>query len=122
VDETGRYLFGAFYGGHVISLNMIGADRDVAAEPLQVIPVGCNAHSIRTDGSNCFIYEAPRHRPDFPVQLRRQSGPALITHAGGVTEAVCRAAPLYPLEGLQIPVRLERAAGKSTATWASVPT
>jgi hypothetical protein len=84
VDKTGRYLFGASYGGHVITLNGIGVDGDVAAEPLQVIPVGCNAHSIRTDGSNCFVYVPPRHGPNFPVQLRRQSGLALIGHAGGV--------------------------------------
>jgi 6-phosphogluconolactonase len=56
LDKTGRYLFGASYGGNVISLNAIGADRRVASEPLQVIPVGRNAHSIRTDGSNRFVY------------------------------------------------------------------
>jgi 6-phosphogluconolactonase len=56
VDKTGRYLFGASYGGHVISVNAIGADGRVAAEPLQVIPVGRNAHSIRPDGSNRFVY------------------------------------------------------------------
>ena len=56
VDKTGRYLFGASYGGNVISLNAIGLDGRVASEPLQVIPVGRNAHSIRTDGSNRFAY------------------------------------------------------------------
>jgi metal-dependent amidase/aminoacylase/carboxypeptidase family protein len=71
VDKTGRYPFGASYRGHVISLNGIGADGDVAAEPLQVILAGRNAHSIRTDGSNCFVYLPPRHGPEFPVQLRR---------------------------------------------------
>jgi 6-phosphogluconolactonase len=70
VDKTGRYPFGTSYRGHVISLNGIGADGDVVAEPLQVIPAGRNAHSIRTDGSNCFVYVPPRHGPDFRVQLR----------------------------------------------------
>ena len=56
VDRTGRYLFGASYGGHVISLNGVDADGRVATELLQVIPVGRNAHSIRTDGSNRFVY------------------------------------------------------------------
>jgi 6-phosphogluconolactonase len=56
VDKTGRYLFGASYGGNVISLNAIGVDGRVSAEPLQLIPVGRNAHSIRTDGSNRFAY------------------------------------------------------------------
>jgi 6-phosphogluconolactonase len=56
VDKTGRYLFGASYSGHVISLNAIGDDGRVAAEPSQVIPVGRHAHSIHTDGSNRFVY------------------------------------------------------------------
>jgi 6-phosphogluconolactonase len=56
LDKTGRYLFGASYGGHVISVNAVGTDGRVAAEPLQVIPVGRNAHSIRVDESNKFVY------------------------------------------------------------------
>jgi 6-phosphogluconolactonase len=56
LDKTGRYLFGASYGGHVISVNAVGSDGRVAAEPLQVIPVGRNAHSIRVDESNKFVY------------------------------------------------------------------
>ncbi|MEO8677389.1 MAG: beta-propeller fold lactonase family protein, partial [Casimicrobiaceae bacterium] len=56
LDKTGRYLLGASYGGHLISVNAVGADGRVSAEPLQVIPVGRNAHSIRTDESNSFVY------------------------------------------------------------------
>jgi len=56
VDRTGRYLFGASYGAALISVNAIGADGRVAAEPLQVIPVGRNAHSIRVDESNRFAF------------------------------------------------------------------
>ncbi len=56
LDKSGRYLFGASYGGHVISINAVGTDGRVAAEPLQVIPVGRNAHSIRVDDSNKFVY------------------------------------------------------------------
>ena len=56
LDKTGRYLFGASYGGHVISVNAVGSDGKVAADPLQVIPVGRNAHSIRVDSSNSFVY------------------------------------------------------------------
>ena len=56
LDRTGRYLFGASYGGHVISVNSVGSDGKVAAEPLQVIPVGRNAHSIRIDATNSFVY------------------------------------------------------------------
>jgi 6-phosphogluconolactonase len=56
LDKTGRFLFGASYGGHVISVNAVGSDGRVAAEPLQVVPVGRNAHSIRVDESNKFVY------------------------------------------------------------------
>jgi 6-phosphogluconolactonase len=56
LDKTGRYLLGASYGGHVISVNAVGSDGRVAAEPLQVIPVGRHAHSIRVDASNKFVY------------------------------------------------------------------
>lgn len=56
LDRTGRFLFGASYGGHVVSVNSVGADGRVADAPLQVIPVGRNAHSIRIDGSNRFVF------------------------------------------------------------------
>ena len=56
LDKSGRYLFGASYGGHVISVNAVGSDGRVAAEPLQVIPVGRNAHSIRVDATNSYVY------------------------------------------------------------------
>lgn len=56
LDQTGRYLFGASYHAHRISVNSVGADGRVAAAPLQVIAVGRNAHSIRTDQSNRFVY------------------------------------------------------------------
>ena len=41
---------GASFGGNVVSVNAIGSDGRVAAEPLQVIPVGRNAHAIRVEG------------------------------------------------------------------------
>ncbi len=56
LDKSGRFLFGASYGGALVSVNAVGKDGKVAAEPLQVIPVGRNAHSIRSDGSNKFVY------------------------------------------------------------------
>jgi 6-phosphogluconolactonase len=56
LDKTGRFLFGASYGGNIVSVNAVGSDGRVSAEPLQVIPVGRNAHSIRVDESNKFAY------------------------------------------------------------------
>jgi 6-phosphogluconolactonase len=55
LDRTGRYLFGASYGSHLISVNAVGEDGRVAPEPLQVTPVGRNAHSIRTDERFVFV-------------------------------------------------------------------
>jgi 6-phosphogluconolactonase len=56
LDRTGRYLLGASYGAHLISVNAVGTDGRVSAEPLQVIPIGRNAHSIRVDEGNRFAY------------------------------------------------------------------
>ena len=54
-DRTGRYLFGASYGGNVLSVNPIGAGGRVG-EPQQVIPVGRNAHSVRVDNTNRYVF------------------------------------------------------------------
>ena len=54
-DKTGKYLFGASYGGHLVSVNPIGADGKVG-EPLQVIPTARNAHSILIDNTNKYVY------------------------------------------------------------------
>ena len=56
LDRKGRFLFGASYGSHLVSVNAVGADGRVAAEPLQVIPTGRNAHAIRVDNTNRFVY------------------------------------------------------------------
>jgi len=56
LDRTGRFLFGASYGGNLVSVNPIASDRGVLPEPLQVIPTARNAHAIRIDNSNRFVY------------------------------------------------------------------
>lgn len=56
LDRTGRFLFGASYGGNLISVNAVGSDGRVATEPSQLIPVDRNPHSIRIDASNRFVY------------------------------------------------------------------
>src|SRR5438876_10064526 len=55
LERTGRFLLGASYGGHLVSVNPVGADGRVG-EPLQVIPTARNAHAIRTDNSNRFVF------------------------------------------------------------------
>ena len=56
LDKTGRFLLGASYAASVVTVTAVGADGRVAPEPLQVIPVGRNAHSIRVDATNRFVY------------------------------------------------------------------
>src|ERR1700704_1668160 len=54
-DRSGRYLLGASYGAHLVSVNPVGPDGRVG-EPLQVIPTARNAHAIRTDNTNRFVF------------------------------------------------------------------
>jgi 6-phosphogluconolactonase len=54
-DRSGRYLLGASYGAHLVSVNPVGADGRVG-EPMQVIPTARNAHAIISDKSNRFVF------------------------------------------------------------------
>src|ERR1700737_4098153 len=55
LDRSGRFLPGASYGAHQVGVNPVGADGRVG-EPLQIIPTARNAHSIRTDNTNRFVF------------------------------------------------------------------
>src|SRR6478609_8759851 len=55
LDRSGRFLLGASYGAHQVGVNPIGPDGKVG-EPLQVMPTARNAHSIRTDNTNRFVF------------------------------------------------------------------
>jgi 6-phosphogluconolactonase len=55
IDSTGRFLLGASYGANQVGVNPIGKDGKVG-EPIQVIPTARNAHSIRTDNTNRFVF------------------------------------------------------------------
>src|SRR5215831_7065261 len=56
LDRTGRVLFGASYGGNLVSVNAIAGNRSALPQPLQVIPTARNAHAIRVDNSNRFVF------------------------------------------------------------------
>lgn len=56
LDQTGRYLFGAGYGANLVSVNAISADGRVNPSPIQIVPVGRNAHSVRVDNSNRYVF------------------------------------------------------------------
>jgi 6-phosphogluconolactonase len=68
VDRTGRYLLGASYGGHLVSVNAIGSDGK-ASEPIQVIPTARNAHAIITDQTNRYVF-VPHLGTDQVFQFR----------------------------------------------------
>jgi 6-phosphogluconolactonase len=55
LDRSGRFLLAASYGANQVGVNPVGADGRVG-EPLQVIPTARNAHSIRTDNTNRFVF------------------------------------------------------------------
>jgi 6-phosphogluconolactonase len=55
IDRSGRFLLGASYGAHQVGVNPIGADGRVG-EPLQVMLTARNAHAIRTDNTNRFVF------------------------------------------------------------------
>ena len=95
-DRSGRYLLGASYGAHLVSVNPVGADGKVGA-PLQVIPTAKNAHAIIVDNANRNVYvphlgtdqvfqfvfdpASGRLTPNDPphVQLKAGTGPRHIT-------------------------------------------
>ena len=54
-DRSGRFLLGASYGGHLVSVNPVGTDGRVG-EPLQTIPTARNAHAIITDRTGRFVF------------------------------------------------------------------
>ena len=55
IDRTGRYLLGASYGAHLVTVNPVGGDGRVG-EPMQVIPTARNAHAIIIDNTNRFVF------------------------------------------------------------------
>jgi 6-phosphogluconolactonase len=67
-DKTGRFLLGASYGGHLVSVNPIGKDGKVGA-PQQVVPTARNAHAIITDKTNRYVY-VPHLGTDQIFQFR----------------------------------------------------
>ncbi|MEJ8794896.1 beta-propeller fold lactonase family protein [Trinickia caryophylli] len=54
-DASGRYLFGASYGGNMLSVNRIDASG-IAAQTFQTVPTGPMAHSIRTSPDNRYAF------------------------------------------------------------------
>ncbi len=77
VDKTGRYVLGASYGGHLVSVNAIDKDGRVSA-PIQVIPTGRNAHAIITDKTNRYVF-VPHLGTDQIFQFRLDGKTGTLT-------------------------------------------
>jgi 6-phosphogluconolactonase len=77
VDRTGRYLLGASYGAHLVSVNTIGPDGKVS-DPIQVIPTARNAHAIITDRTNQHVF-VPHLGTDQVFQFRLDAGTGKLT-------------------------------------------
>jgi 6-phosphogluconolactonase len=67
-DRTGRFLFGASYGAQQVGVNPVDKDGKVG-EPIQVIPTARNAHAIRVDSTNRFVF-VPHLGTDQVFQFR----------------------------------------------------
>src|SRR5438034_1587613 len=55
LERSGRYLLGASYGANLVSVNPVSPDGRVG-EPTQVVATARNAHAIRTDNTNRFVF------------------------------------------------------------------
>src|SRR5438132_2727177 len=77
LERTGRYLLGASYGGHLVSVNPMGADGRVG-EPMQVIPTARNAHAIITDRTNRYVF-VPHLGTDQVFQFRFDENTGRLT-------------------------------------------
>ena len=76
-DKTGRYLFGAGYGGALVSVNAIGKGGKVS-EPIQVIPTGRNPHCVAVDKTNRYVF-VPHLGTDQIFQFRLDAKTGKLT-------------------------------------------
>ena len=55
-DKTGRFLFGASFGGNVVTSSLIGADGAVREPPGFILPTPRKPHSVTMDTANRLLY------------------------------------------------------------------
>jgi len=77
IDKTGRYLLGASYGAHLVSVNAVAKGGKVS-EPIQVIPTARNAHAIITDKTNRYVF-VPHLGTDQIFQFRLDAKTGKLT-------------------------------------------
>ena len=94
-DRSGRFLLGASYHQSLITVTAVGADGKVAPAPLQTIPVGRNAHSIRVDATNRFVF-VPTLGSDAMFLFRFDAATgALVSNTPSVCLAPAGAGPRH---------------------------
>jgi 6-phosphogluconolactonase len=76
-ESSGRFLLGASYGAHLVSVNPIGTDGKVG-DPIQVIPTARNAHAIITDRTNRYVF-VPHLGTDQIFQFRLDAKTGRLT-------------------------------------------
>src|SRR5262249_46818796 len=76
-DRSGRWLLGASYPGHKLTVSPIGPPRTVQAAP-QILPGHPNAHSIQADAANRFVL-APSRGNDKVNQFRFDAASGKLT-------------------------------------------
>lgn len=55
-DQTGRFLFTAFYTAGMVTVHGIASDGSVVPDAIQTIQTSHGCHSIQVDRSNRFVY------------------------------------------------------------------
>lgn len=93
-DRSGQFLFGASYGGALLSVQAIGKDGQVS-DKIQTYKTGPFAHSIRTDLSDRFVY-AGNLGADKVLQfsLNKQTG-ALTPIGEGFASTTAKTGPRH---------------------------
>jgi 6-phosphogluconolactonase len=76
LDRTGRFLLGASYGANLVGVNPV--TDGVVGEPLQTVPTARNAHAIRADRTNQFVF-VPHLGTDQVFQFRFEEETGLLT-------------------------------------------
>ncbi len=145
-DRTGRHLFSASYGGHLLCVGGI-ASNGVPQPVQQVVPTEPNAHAVLVDPSNRFVLATSlggdivmqqrfdttngRLSANTPpaVHVRKGAGPRhLVFHPGGrfvyllnELDASIDVFAFDPDQGLLVPLQTITSlpAGMSGAPWAA---
>ena len=87
-DRTGRFLFGASYGGDIFTSTPIGPEGFVQAEPVSILHTGRHPHALLTDPSNRFAYATNLSNDQIvQMQFNDRTGELSLSKPGTVSVA-----------------------------------